>query len=75
MGKRMRDENIERSPQGEPKRSSRIAENQVCIFQTYLPEEANKNILISELAQQAKKPASEGARSIYVDHDEIEYKR
>ncbi len=75
MGKRMRDENIERSPQGEPKRSSRIAENQVCIFQTYLSEEANKNILISELAQQAKKPASEGARSIYVDHDEIEYRR
>ena len=75
MGKRMRDENMERSPPGEPKRSSRIAENQVCIFQTYLSEEANKNILISELAQQAKNPASEGARSIYVDHDEIEYRR
>jgi hypothetical protein len=75
MGKRMRDENMERSPQGEPKRSSRIAENQVCIFQTYLSEEANQKILISKLAQQAEKTASEGARSIYVDHDEIEYKR
>ena len=41
----------------------------------YQKIEANKNILISELAQQAKKPASEGARSIYVDHDEIEYRR
>jgi len=42
MGKRIRDVNMERSPQGEPKRSSRIAENQVCLFQIYLPEEANK---------------------------------
>jgi hypothetical protein len=75
MGKRIRDENMERSPQGEPKRSSRIAENQVCIFQIYLPEEANKNTLISELAQQAKNSAVEGVRSIYVDHDEIEYRR
>jgi hypothetical protein len=49
MEKRIRDENMERSPRGEPKRSSRIAENQVCIFQIYLPEEANKNTLISEL--------------------------
>jgi hypothetical protein len=72
MGKRIRDENMERSPQGEPKRSSRIAEKQVCKFQIHLPVEANKNTLISELAQQA---ASEGARSIYVDHDEIEYRR
>jgi hypothetical protein len=75
MGKRMRDENMERSPQGEQKRSSRIAENQVRIFRIYLPEEANKNTLISELAQQAKNSTVEGARSIYVDHDEIEYKR
>ena len=35
MGKRMRDENMERSPQGEPKRSSRIAGNQVYIFKIY----------------------------------------
>ena len=70
----MRDENVERSPQGEPKRSSRIAENQVYMFQIYQPEETNKNILISELAQQVKNPAPEGAKSIYVDHEEIEYK-
>ena len=71
----MRDENMERSPQGEPKRSSRIAENQVCIFQIYLPEKANKNTLISELAQQAKNPAPVGAKSIYVDHEDKRYEK
>jgi hypothetical protein len=41
----------------------------------YQTEEANKNTLISELAQQAKNSTVEGARSIYVVHDEIEYRR
>jgi len=75
MGKRTRDTNMERSLPRESRRSSRIAEKQVYIFKIYLREGSEEISLISKLAQQAKNPAPEGAESIYVDHDEIEWKR
>ena len=44
MGKRMRDENMERSPQEEPKRSSRIAGNQVYIYFKYINQKRQTKI-------------------------------
>ena len=75
MGKRTRDTNMERSLPRESKRSSRIAEKQVYIFKIHLQEGKEVISLISKLAHQAKNPAPEGTESIYVDHDEIEWKR
>ena len=67
---------MERSLPRESKRSSRIAEKQVYILKKIYLQEGNEEIsLISKLAQQAKNPAPEGTESIYVDHDEIEWKR
>ena len=66
---------MDKKPSPQRKRSSRIAESQVYIWLIYLLEKIHEISLISKLAQQAKNPVPEGAVSIYVDPEEIEWKR